>query len=115
MVHGDYHPGNLMFEEGLVTRVLDWEFLLLILRLIWHISQTSACCMCNNFKDIPLEFCEQYLEKIFNAYSKTRPVNQDRIRVFRVLELLRLLCFTDKVPKRSKAMWPSLKRRPAFL
>ena len=50
MVHGDYHPGNLMFEEGLVTRVLDWEFLLLILRLIWHISQTSACCMCNIFQ-----------------------------------------------------------------
>ena len=115
MVHGDYHPGNLMFEEGLVTRVLDWEFLLLILRLIWHISKPLLAVCATFFKDIPLEFCEQYLEKIFNAYSKTRPVNQDRIRVFRVLELLRLLCFNDKVPKRSKAMWPSLKRRPAFL
>jgi len=25
LVHGDYHPGNLVFREGAVVAVLDWE------------------------------------------------------------------------------------------
>ena len=25
MIHGDYHPGNLLFREGRLTTVLDWE------------------------------------------------------------------------------------------
>lgn len=25
LVHGDYHPGNLVFQDGIVVAVLDWE------------------------------------------------------------------------------------------
>ena len=100
IVHGDYHPGNLIFEEGLVTGVLDWGFCVADPAMdLAHITNLCLLFMHHFFKDIPLEFCEQYLEKIFNAYSQIRPVNHDRIHVFRVLELLRLLCFADKIPE----------------
>ena len=100
IIHGDYHAGNLMFEEGSVTGVLDWEFFIADPAIdLAHITNLCLIFSRHFLKDIPLNFFEQYLGKILKTYSKTRPVNHERIRIYRVAELLKLLCFADKIPE----------------
>ena len=100
IIHGDYHAGNLMFEEGSVTGVLDWEFFIADPAIdLAHITNLCLIFSRHFSKDIPLNFFEQYLGKILKTYSKTRPVNHERIRIYRVAELLKLLCFADKIPE----------------
>jgi aminoglycoside phosphotransferase (APT) family kinase protein len=89
VIHGDYHGNNLMFDNGSVSGVLDWTFRISDPALdLAHtmndylvfgpqIDQTASPC-----------FLEQIIDGALKAYQAIRPMNDERIKAFRVLHLL---------------------------
>ena len=100
IIHGDYHAGNLMFEDGMVTGVLDWSFLIADPAVdLAHIVNLCLLYAHHVIKDLNLDFLENYRVQVFKSYSKIMPVDNKLIKTFRVLELLKALCFADKIPE----------------
>ena len=105
VIHGDYHGGNLMFEKGSLTGVLDWSFVIAD-------PAVDLANMMNDYllfarqaaKDISSEFCEQIVEGAVQAYQSIRSLDYERIKVFRVLHLLGPLC--------NAAVYPEFMRKP---
>ena len=89
VIHGDYHGNNVMFDNGSVSGVLDWWFSISdpavdlahtmndYLVFVPQIDQTASPC-----------FWEQIIDGALKAYQAIRPLNQERIKAFRVLHLL---------------------------
>ena len=100
IIHGDYHAGNLMFDDGLVTGVLDWSFLIADPAVdLAHIENLCLLYAHHVIKDVTMDFLENYRAQVLKSYSKIMPVDNELIKAFRVLELLKVLCFADKVPE----------------
>lgn len=88
----DYHAGDVMFENGAVSGVLDWGFRIsdpsldlastMNIHLIFtrHIDPT-----------VPPHICEQFVDGVLEAYQAIRPLNHERIKFFRVFHLFRVL------------------------
>ena len=88
VIHGDYHGGNLMFENGSVSGVLDWSFcisdpavdlahtmndyLVFIPQIGWGMSS---------------HLWEQIMDGALQAYQAIRPLNHEHIKACRVFHL----------------------------
>ena len=88
VIHGDYHGGNLMFENGSVSGVLDWSFcisdpavdlahtmndyLVFIPQIGWGLSS---------------HLWEQIMDGVLQAYQAIRPLNHEHIKACRVFHL----------------------------
>ena len=89
VIHGDYHGGNLMFENGSVSGVLDWAF---------RISD-PAVDLAHTMNDYLIfsrqidpsllpHVCEQFVDGLLKEYQAIRPLNHERIKPCRVAHLL---------------------------
>ncbi|WP_231884242.1 phosphotransferase family protein [Synechococcus sp. MIT S9504] len=100
IIHGDYHAGNLMFEDGLVTGVLDWNFLIADPAIdLAHVVNLCLLYAHHVIKGLTMDFLENYRAQVLKSYCKIMPVDNELIKAFRVLELLKVLCFSDKMPE----------------
>ena len=88
VIHGDYHGGNLMFENGSLSGVLDWSFcisdpavdlahtmndyLVFIPQIGWGMSS---------------HLWEQIMDGVLQAYQAIRPLNHEHIKACRVFHL----------------------------
>ena len=105
VIHGDYHAGNLMFENGSVTGVLDWGFFvadsaldlanMLNAYLIWSPQR---------LKEVPPDLWQRIVDGALKSYQVIRSVNHECIQAFRVLHLLGPLC--------RASFYPEFMRRP---
>ena len=100
VIHGDYHGGNLMFENGSVTGVLDWGFFVAD-------SALDLANMMNGYliwapqcsKDVPPDFWQRIVDGALKSYRIIRSVNYEYIKAFRVLHLLGPLCRASFYPE----------------
>ena len=88
VIHGDYHGGNLMFENGALSGVLDWSF------CISDPAVDLAHTMNDYLVFIPQIECgmsshlwEQIMDGVLQAYQATRPLNHEHIKACRVFHL----------------------------
>ena len=88
VIHGDYHGGNVMFENGTVSGVLDWNF---------YISHPAfdVATMLNLYSIFgphvskkPPHYCQGFADQALKFYQGIRPLNHEHIQAFRVLNLL---------------------------
>lgn len=92
VTHGDYHAGNVMFENGAVSGVLDWDFrvsdpaLDLASTMNVHLIFTRQI-----DPTVSPHVCEQFVDGVLEAYQAIRPLNHERIKFFRVFHLFRVL------------------------
>ena len=101
IIHGDYHANNLLYENGSLTGLLDWSFCIADSALDLACTMNVYLIYLYQFnEDAPPQFGDQFTKAILNAYQNIRPVNHERIRVYRALSLLNLLCSSQFLPER---------------
>ena len=89
VIHGDYHGGNLMFENGSVSGVLDWAFRISDPALdLAHTMNDYLVFVRQIDPSASPDFWEQFVDGVLKAYQSMRPLNHERIKAFRVLHLL---------------------------
>ena len=88
VIHGDYHGGNLMFENGALSGVLDWSF------CISDPAVDLAHTMNDYLVFIPQIECgmsshlwEQIMDGVLQDYQAIRPLNHEHIKACRVFHL----------------------------
>ena len=88
VIHGDYHGGNLMFENGALSGVLDWSF------CVSDPAVDLAHTMNDYLVFIPQIECgmsshlwEQIMDGVLQAYQAIRPLNHEHIKACRVFHL----------------------------
>ena len=108
VTHGDYHAGNVMFENGTVSGVLDWDFRIsdpaldLASTMNIHLIFTRQI-----DPTVSPHVCEQFVDGVLESYQAIRPLNHERIKFFRVFHLFRALALGVA------AVGPEFLRKPA--
>ena len=92
VIHGDYHGGNVMFEHGSISGVLDWGFCISdpAIDLAHTMNLYLIACPQVDPAFLP-HVCDKTLNGVLKAYQAIRPVNHERIKVFRVAHLFSFL------------------------
>ena len=92
VIHGDYHGGNVMFDHGSISGVLDWGFRISDPAI--DLAHTMNLCLITPrqvYPEITPHVCEQVTDGFLKAYQSIRPLNQERIQACRVAHLLSFL------------------------
>lgn len=92
VIHGDYHAGNVMFENGAVSGVLDWYFRISDPAL--DLASTMNIYLIFTRQIDPTvspDVCEQFVDRVLEAYQAIRPLNHQRIKLFRIFHIFRVL------------------------
>ena len=92
VIHGDYHGRNVMFDNGSVSGVLDWGFCISDPAMDLAHTMNLYLIVCSQ---VDPEFSphvrDTTLDGILKAYQAIRPLNHERMRVFRVAHLFSFL------------------------
>ena len=92
VIHGDYHGRNVMFDNGSVSGVLDWGFCISDPAMDLAHTMNLYLIVCSQ---VDTEFSphvrDTTLDGILKAYQAIRPLNHERMRVFRVAHLFSFL------------------------
>jgi aminoglycoside phosphotransferase (APT) family kinase protein len=81
VVHGDFHPGNMILKDGEVIAILDWSGFMVgdpMAGLGW----TLALYISNAKHDFPSERFNQLIQGYVEEYMKISPVNRDILEYF---------------------------------
>ena len=92
VIHGDYHAGNVMLENGAVSGVLDWCFRISDPAL--DLASTINIYLIFTRQIDPTvspDVCEQFVDRVLEAYQAISPLNHQRIKLFRVFHIFRVL------------------------
>tara|TARA_B100002051_G_C16636309_1_gene586120 strand:+ start:597 stop:1025 length:429 start_codon:yes stop_codon:yes gene_type:complete len=92
VIHGDYHGGNLTFNNGSISGILDWSFC--ISDPAVDLTSTMNIYLIFTRQIDPTvspHVCEQFVDGVLEAYQANRPLNHERIKFFRVFHLFRVL------------------------
>ena len=100
VIHGDYHGNNVMFEDDAVTGVLDWSF-------AFADPAVDLANMMNDYflyapqlvEDFSPPHAEQIVEGVLKAYQGIKSLDHQRIKAFRVSQLLGALCMGPGGPE----------------
>jgi aminoglycoside phosphotransferase (APT) family kinase protein len=81
VVHGDFHPGNMILKDGEVIAIVDWSGFMVgdpMAGLGW----TLALYIGNAKHDFPPEVFEDLIQGYIQEYEKISPVNKDTLAYF---------------------------------
>lgn len=105
VIHGDYHGGNLMFQKGSVTGILDWALRISDPAIDLANMMNDYLLFANQiYPGVPHRLWREIVDGTLKAYQGIRPLNCERIKAFRVLHLLGVLF--------NAAHGPEFMRRP---
>ena len=100
VTHGDYHGRNVMFEDGAVTGVLDWSFCIADPALdLANMMNVYFLYAPQIVADLSPRLSEQIVEGVLKAYQGIRSLDHERIKAFRVYQLLGALCAGSAAPE----------------
>jgi aminoglycoside phosphotransferase (APT) family kinase protein len=86
VIHGDFHPMNLLIKEGRVEAILDWSGFIVgdpMIGLGWTLGITLA----SSKHVFPKDILERIVEQYFTEYEAVRPIDYDRLNYFVVFRL----------------------------
>lgn len=86
VVHGDFHPMNMLVNDGKVVALLDWSGFIVgdpMTGLGW----TIALFLATGKHTIPEDMFEQLLEMYFTEYSRHNPIDEEKLNYFIVFRL----------------------------
>jgi aminoglycoside phosphotransferase (APT) family kinase protein len=87
VVHGDFHPGNLLVKDGKVQAIIDWSGFIVgdpMAGLGWTLALFIATAKHN----VRLDVFEGLKQCYMNEYEKICPVNWDSIEYFTTFRLI---------------------------
>ena len=100
VIHGDYHGNNVMFEDGAVTGVLDWTFAIADPAVdLAHMMNVYFLYALQLLEDYSSPHAEQLVDGVLKAYQEIKSLDHQRIKAFRVSQLLGVLCMGPGGPE----------------
>lgn len=75
LLHGDFWPGNLLWQQGAVTAILDWED-----AALGDPLSDVACCRV----ELRYRFGKARMQRFTQAYARHRPVDARRLALWQV-------------------------------
>ena len=88
VIHGDYHGGNLMFDNGSISGVLDWSFCVSDPAVdLAHAMNDYLIFAPQSELEVSSHLWEQIMDEALQAYQAIRPLNHEHIKACRVFHL----------------------------
>jgi aminoglycoside phosphotransferase (APT) family kinase protein len=90
LIHGDFHPGNLLVKEGEVVAVLDWSGFIVgdpLAGLGW----TTALFIATGKHTVSKEMFDKLLKMYHDEYSNFQPIDQVKLNYYIVFRLAQAL------------------------
>ena len=88
VIHGDYHGGNLMFENGAVSGILDWTFFISDPAVdLAHAMNDYLVFARQSELGMSSHLWEEIMDEALQVYQAIRPLNHEHIKACRVFHL----------------------------
>lgn len=90
IIHGDFHPMNLLVKDGEVNAILDWSGFM-VGDPMYGLGWTKALFIATAKHETPPDVFNQLLEMYTEAYESINPVDHDKVDYYVVFRLVRAL------------------------
>ena len=112
--HGDFHPGNVMVDDGRVTGVLDWpggqladpEYDVAVSLVLVAVAGPTLA------EGVPAGTFEAFADRYVEAYSRRRALDSGRLSFYRAYRVLR--AFLRGTAARTPGVAPELLPRDQY-
>lgn len=84
LLHGDYWPGNLLWRNGSIASVIDWED-----AAIGDPLSDVACCRL----ELRYKFGQEGVQRFTETYAKHRVIDRNRLALWQVYVAAAAQCF----------------------
>jgi aminoglycoside phosphotransferase (APT) family kinase protein len=90
LLHGDFHPMNLLIQDGKVNTILDWSGFM-VGDPMYGLGWTKALFIATGKHELPEEVFNQLVKMYFDAYEGVNPIDYEKVDYFVVYRLVRAL------------------------
>jgi len=84
LLHGDFWPENLMWQQGEIAAVLDWEDA----AIGDPLSDVACCCV-----ELRYKFGKPAMQQFAQAYAKQQPLDPSRLALWQVYVAAAAQCY----------------------
>ena len=90
MIHGDFHPMNLMVKDGEVISILDWSGFM-VGDPMYGLGWTKALFIATAKHEMPPDAFNQLMNMYTNTYESDSPIDHAKLEYYVVYRLVRAL------------------------
>ncbi len=90
IIHGDFHPMNLLVNDGEVNAILDWSGFM-IGDPMYGLGWTKALFIATGKSELPEDEFNQLVQMYIDAYESVRPIDYAKVDYYVVYRLVRAL------------------------
>jgi aminoglycoside phosphotransferase (APT) family kinase protein len=90
IIHGDFHPMNLLVKDGKIETILDWSGFM-VGDPMYGLGWTKALFIATGKHEIPEEMFNQLVQMYNDAYESVRPIDFEKVDYYVVYRLVRAL------------------------
>jgi aminoglycoside phosphotransferase (APT) family kinase protein len=90
IIHGDFHPLNLLVKDGEVAAILDWSGFM-VGDPMYGLGWTKALFIATGKPELPEDVFNNMIQQYFSTYEKLHLIDYDKLDYFVVYRLVRAL------------------------
>ena len=90
IIHGDFHPMNLMVKDGKVESILDWSGFM-VGDPMYGLGWTMGLFIATAKHEVPEEMFSQLMKMYTDAYERVRPIDHAKMEYYIVYRMVRAL------------------------
>jgi len=90
VIHGDFHPMNLLVKDGEVNAILDWSGFM-VGDPMYGLGWTKALFIATGKSELPEDVFNQLVQSYIDAYESIHPIDYAKMDYYVVFRLVRAL------------------------
>ena len=90
ILHGDFHPMNLLVKDGKVNAILDWSGFM-VGDPMYDLGWTKALFIATAKHEVPPDLFHQLIGSYIDTYESVSPIDYEKLEYFVVYRLVRAL------------------------
>lgn len=90
IIHGDFHPLNLMVKDGEIEAILDWSGFM-VGDPMYGLGWTKALFIATAKHELPEDVFNQFVKMYLDGYESVRPIDAEKMDYYVVYRLVRAL------------------------
>jgi len=90
VIHGDFHPMNLLVKDGEVNAILDWSGFM-VGDPMYGLGWTKALFIATGKHELPEDVFNQLVQMYIDAYESIHPIDYAKMDYYVVFRLVRAL------------------------
>jgi aminoglycoside phosphotransferase (APT) family kinase protein len=90
LIHGDFHPMNLLIKDGEVNAILDWSGFM-VGDPMYGLGWTKALFIATGKSELPEDVFNQLVKSYIDAYESIHPIDYAKMDYYVIFRLVRAL------------------------